>query len=193
MFRNLKIKSFIKIFILLFVISLEVEAQERQIDGRNLPENYEPQKGDYIIDSFLDAFTGKYTFTDQNQYFEMNLYKKKLCVKQIIYCKDAIFGYFEFKKDGVKLISQKTVSQKNTFSGSDSFQIINAGTEKNEIQLNIKDDNKNKSLRGYLKKLRKGKYSLKISDSIERWIMTEKDKTLPGMTLPSEMILTKIE
>jgi|SRR5690606_26970514 len=181
------------ITIFISIMMFSVKAQERVIDSRNPPENYVPEKGDYITDSFLEAFTGKYIFTDQNQNFELNLYKKKLCIKSFTYCKDVIIGYFEFKKDGMKLIEQKAVSQKDTYTGSESFQIIGSATEKNEIRMSIKDDNKNKSLRGILTKMDDGKYSLKISDSIEHSIVKEKDKSESGMTLPSEMILTKVD
>lgn len=88
------------------------------------------------------------------------------------------------------LIEQKDAVKKNIFTGSDISQIINISTEKNEIILSLKDDKKNKSLRGYLKSLGNGKYSLKISDSKRE---LRKDKPKPGMTIPSEMILTEIE
>lgn len=182
------------------LLTLIVQAQGKIIDvNNNPPENYTPQKGDYIVNNKMRSFEGNYTFVDTNgNKYKMSLVKKKSCFDLTGVCYDRLFGAFEYKKSGKMLIEKKKILNKEELWTNDQNrslpQITSIGTVNNNgIELRIKDSLKNKSLRGILTKLENGKYSLKISDNIERLIMTEKDKTLPGMTLPSEMILTKIE
>lgn len=187
------------ILIIAVLLSGIAFSQERIIDGDNRPQDYFPQKGDYIFYNSLNDFEGIFIWEiESDKRVEIVLEKKKLCFEEgIKYCTQILVGSYEYENIGQLVVSKDNVLQKKEIRRSDiknsPLQIMSIGNEKNKITLSINDSKKDKHIVGILTKLDNGKYSLKLKERSEGInIIRPGEEKQKGFTLPEEMILTKI-
>jgi len=171
--------------------------QERIIDPNKIPENYVPQRGDYIINHFVTDFVGEYILSKNGVNFYMKLEKKKLCVDYTGVCYDRLYGEIEFKKQKKIIIGKKKIFTNHKITSSNhknvTPQISSLIIDKNKTTLIIQDSIKNKSIEGILTKLENGKYSLKLKERGGTRVSVKEPEIIAGFTLPEEMILIKVE
>lgn len=146
---------------------------------------------------FSEDFVGKFTMqNDRNQNFKMNLRKIRILDDENTTVNDEILiGEFYFKENKYSLIKMKQTTTDKQIQSKEfnrlSPQIISFKTNPDAIFLTIKDDLKNKSIIGKLRKLNDGKYSLTLTDKKDMNQLDFHQTVKDGFSLPQRMILTK--
>jgi|GEM_PF-1710371 len=185
--------------LILLLFSCILFAQERIIDGNERPENYSPQKGDYLTNNLLDDFEGVFIWKNDNgKEILITLIKKKFYYEIADFYTDMLFGSIEYKRNNKIIIQKKVIESKDKISTSDTktspYQIMGGVVTSQSVELSINDEEKNKHIVGIFTKLENGKYLLKLKELRDNTIIRPGERGKEsGFTLPEEMILIKLK
>lgn len=144
----------------------------------------------------LDDYTGTYLWENEdNEVFKMNLKKINIQSKENT-IGTILIGEFFLKKDKHFIVKNKKATSKKILQQTEVNilypQIMSVTIKNEEVILTIKDELKNKSIEGTLKKQSDGSFLLTLADKNGMNQLDFHQPVLDGLTLPKEMILTKL-